>query len=95
METSTALIKGFFAGFVAAQFISGWISGPLIVVFIFISVFSARALERIQQYAERFFSTWTLLQKVGLVAATVIPVQEPESMKWTTITQPPSFGPPV
>lgn len=40
------LAKGFFTGFVAAQFVSGWISGPLILVALFLYVFLGQAMRQ-------------------------------------------------
>ena len=47
MEASESLIKGFFVGFIAAQFISGWISGPIILVVLFLYVFLGGATRKI------------------------------------------------
>lgn len=41
------LSKGFFIGFVAAQFVSGWMSGPIILLVLFLYVFIGQAMQHV------------------------------------------------
>ncbi len=70
MESSEALVKGFFIGFLAAQFVSGWISGPLILVVLFLYVFLGNAsrkvgnavLSKLPVFAMRYFAGLPVVQ---------------------------------
>jgi hypothetical protein len=46
-NSSEWVVKGFFIGFIVAQFISGWISGPLIVIVLLLYVFAGEASRKI------------------------------------------------
>ncbi len=55
MDTSTGggegvvLARGFFLGFVVAQFISGWVSGPLVIIAVLVYVFAGQAARTLGQ----------------------------------------------
>ena len=51
MDTAEALVRGFFVGFITAQFISGWVSGPLIVLVLIFYVFGGNGWKRITNAA--------------------------------------------
>lgn len=89
MDAPTALVKGFFAGFVVAQFITGWVSGPLIVVLILLYVFSSRVLEQGHKYLTQVFGAWSVLQRIGVFH------EAEEKPVWNEAMTPPVFGPPV
>jgi hypothetical protein len=42
-----SIAKGFFLGFVGAQFVSGWISGPLILIIIIVYIFIGQAMQQV------------------------------------------------
>jgi hypothetical protein len=47
------IVKGFVCGFIVAQFISGWVSGPLIIVTLVVYVFNQHALDTLLLWAQR------------------------------------------
>jgi hypothetical protein len=49
MDAIEPQVRYFFIGFVAAQFISGWVSGPLILVVLFLYVFLGEATRKLGQ----------------------------------------------
>lgn len=69
------LSKGFFLGFTAAQFFSGWISGPMVVVIILVYVFASEYVQRLGSLVPGVFvkHVMSLLVRVGLASAQADP----------------------
>ena len=87
MDTAEAQIRGFFIGFIVAQFISGWVSGPLIIVVLLLYVFLGETTRK----AGRKIVSWLPAMMIKRFVAP--PPPAPDDIPTTAFVPFPSFAP--
>jgi len=89
--------QAFFCGFVAAQFISGWISGPVIFITIVCYVFLGKGVQRLIQSSMPYLPTFLVNSALGhlLPGHGTQPAKEDDLWAGRIETPSSPFGPPM
>jgi hypothetical protein len=75
MDSAEPLARGFFIGFIVAQFISGWFSGPLVVVVLLLYVFLGDVTRKVGKSIMARIPG-VIMRRFMESTAPVVPVQE-------------------